>query len=83
MIRTGIYRHEAEKLALETISRHTGMSQSALIRRAIDELISRHQPSDRRQVLQQARGMWRDRADLPGFSRLRREMDRNLPSAEK
>lgn len=83
MIRTQIYLHDVEKLALKKISRHTGLSQSALIRQAIDEFISKYIPLDRRQALQQARGMWRDRTDLPDFHRLRREIDRIFPSEEK
>jgi hypothetical protein len=78
MIRTQIYLHEGEKLALEQLARQTGKSQSALIRQAIEELISKHQPRDRRSLLQRARGMWQDRTDLPDSGELRREMDRSL-----
>jgi hypothetical protein len=76
MIRTQIYLSEAEKLALEKISRQTGKSQSSLVRQAIDELIGRHEPQDRLRLLRQGRGLWQDRTDLPDFGRLRREMDR-------
>ena len=82
MIRTQIYLRQTEKSALEQLSRQTGKSQSALIREAIDNLISRHHPQDRLQLLQQARGMWQDRTDLPDFNRLRHEMDRSSPSEE-
>ena len=82
MIRTQIYLRQTEKSALEQLSRQTGKSQSALIREAIDNLISRHYPQDRRQLLQQARGMWQDHTDLPDFKRLRQEMDRFSPPAE-
>jgi predicted transcriptional regulator len=83
MIRTQIYLSEAEKQALEKICRQTGKSQSSLIRQAIDNLISRHEPQDRRQLLQQARGLWQDRTDLPDFSQLRREMDRFRQTEER
>jgi hypothetical protein len=82
MIRTQIYLSQTEKSALAQLSRQTGKSQSALIREAIDALISRQLPQDRLQLLQQARGMWQDRTDLPDFKRLRREMERFSPSGE-
>jgi len=83
MIRTQVYLNKNEKLALEKISRKTGMSQSALIRLAIDELIGKHQPQNRLLSLQQARGMWESRNDLPNFAQLRREMDRLGLTEEK
>lgn len=79
MIRTQIYLNQTEKQALEDLSRQTGKSQSALIRQAIDDLIGKHQPARRLQALQEARGMWQGRTDLPDFHRLRREMDRFGP----
>jgi predicted transcriptional regulator len=82
MIRTQIYLSQTEKSALEQLARQTGKSQSALIRQAIDDLINSHLPQDRLASLQQARGMWRDRTDLPDFHRLRREMERFFSSEE-
>jgi hypothetical protein len=82
MIRTQIYLNQAEKSALKQLSRQTGKSQSALIREAIDSLISRQHPQNRLQLLQQAQGIWQDRTDLPDFKRLRQEMDRFSPSEE-
>jgi hypothetical protein len=58
------------------LARQTGKKQSELIRRAIDDFIDRFQPRDRRAMLEQARGMWQDRGDLPDFQALRRELDR-------
>ncbi len=82
MIRTQIYLSQAEKSALEQLARQTGKSQSALIRQAIDTLISMHRPQNRHESLRQAQGMWQDRADLPDFRRLRQEMDRFLQFEE-
>jgi hypothetical protein len=76
MVRTQIYLTEAERAALKAIARQTGQKQSELIRQAIDRLIEGFQPGERRARLQMARGMWRDRDDLPDFEGLRRELDR-------
>jgi hypothetical protein len=76
MVRTQIYLTEAERAALKAIARQTGQKQSELIRQAIDRLIEGFQPGERRAQLQMARGMWRERDDLPDFKTLRRELDR-------
>lgn len=76
MVRTQIYLTEEERAALRRIAQQTGRKQSELIRRAIDDFIDRFQPRDRRAMLEQARGMWKDRDDLPDFRALRRELDR-------
>jgi len=76
MVRTQIYLTEKEQAALRNLARQTGKKQSELIRRAIDDFIDRSQPRDRKAMLEQARGMWQDRDDLPDFRALRRELDR-------
>ena len=76
MFRTQIYLTEQERAALRNIARQTGNKQSELIRRAIDDFIERFQPRERLASLAQARGMWRERDDLPDFQALRRELDR-------
>jgi predicted transcriptional regulator len=76
MVRIQIYLTEAERDALRDLARQTGKKQSELIRRAIDDFLDRHKPKDRRAMLQQARGMWKDRDDLPDFDALRKELDR-------
>jgi predicted transcriptional regulator len=67
---------EKQRDALRDLARQTGKKRSALIRQAIDDFLDRHQPRDRRAMLEQARGMWKDRDDLPDFQALRREFDR-------
>ncbi len=76
MVRTQIYLTESERAALKNLSRRTGQKQSELIRRAIDEYVARFQPRNRQALLQEAKGMWQGRDDLPDFGALRREMER-------
>jgi len=76
MVRTQIYLTEEEQTALRSLSRKTGLSQSELIRQAIDSFLGEKNELDRSALLSQARGLWKDRSDLPDFQALRREWDR-------
>ena len=76
MVRTQIYLTDDEQKGLRALSRRTGLSQSELIRQAVDSLLSTDQMIDRGTLLRQARGLWRDRDDLPDFAEIRRELDR-------
>lgn len=76
MVRTQIYLTEEEHQALRVLSAETGKSQSEWIREAIDQLIVRYKKPDRKKLLQHARGMWKDRADLFDLDTLRREWER-------
>jgi len=76
MNRTQIYLTEEHQSALGTLAERTGRSKSDLIREALDGYIARHSLGRRRQLLQAACGIWRDRDDLPDFAALRREWDR-------
>jgi hypothetical protein len=67
---------EAESRALKAIAQRTGKTEDELLRDAVTELIARFQSEDRRALLRQARGMWKDRQDLPDPAALRRELDR-------
>lgn len=77
MVRTQIYLTDAERRALQALSHRTGKSQSELIREAVDQMLARSGP-DRKLLLREARGLWKDRDDLPDFERIRGEMDRPL-----
>jgi len=79
MVRTQIYLTERERLALQSIAHETGRKQSELIRQAIDHFIEQHQGQDRRALIEQARGLWKEREDLPDFRTLRDELDRIDP----
>ncbi|HEY6186857.1 MAG TPA: ribbon-helix-helix protein, CopG family [Pyrinomonadaceae bacterium] len=76
MLESEINLTEKERDALDEISQRTGKSQSELVREAIDHLIAEFQTEDRRSLMQRARGIWKDRQDLPAFGELRREWDR-------
>lgn len=66
---------ESEQRALREIARRTGKSESELIRDAVDNLIKMDRSPSSAGMLQ-ARGIWRDRKDLPDFGKIRREWDR-------
>jgi hypothetical protein len=76
VVRTQIYLTDEEQQGLRALSRKIGLSQSDLIRQAVDSLLTTHHELDRTALLRQARGVWRDREDLPDFAALRRELDR-------
>ena len=76
MERTQIYLTEKERKALRTIARRLGKTQSEIIRTAVDRLIDRDGIGNRLDLLRSGRGIWKDRADLPDFAVVRRELDR-------
>ncbi len=76
MVRTQIYLTEEEKKKLQSLARRTGRKQSRLIREAIDQLLQDALPQNRRESMNQACGLWKDRDDLPDFYRLRAEWER-------
>jgi lipase chaperone LimK len=76
MVTTSITLTEQEETAIRTIAQQTGKTPDELLREAVEQLLVQYQQTYRRALLQQARGMWRDRADLPPLETLRREFDR-------
>lgn len=75
MERAQVYLTAEEHEALAAIAARTKRTRSALIREAVDGFIVRYGASNRLELLRDARGMWRDRDDLPDFGALRREFD--------
>jgi predicted transcriptional regulator len=80
MIRTQIYLTDHEKTSLGILSAATGKAQSELIREAIDHFVAQNSPARRKAILADAAGMWKNRRDLPDFSAMRKQWDRDLPT---
>lgn len=76
MVRTQIYLSEEETTHLRRLAARTGRKKSELIRQAVDAMINSSLGKTRHSALRSARGLWSQRADLPDFARLRRELDR-------
>lgn len=74
--RTQIYLTDKQLAVLRSLSRNTGLTQSELIRQAIDQFVRNHRPGERKLLLRAARGLWRERTELPDFTALRRGWDR-------
>ncbi len=71
MIRTQVYLTEEEKRGLETAARARGVSQSDLIRQAIDKLLASTGVFDKSAILEDIAGVWASRKDLPEIRDLR------------
>lgn len=76
MVRTQIYLTDRQRAELEIIAKTLGKKQSELIREAVDRLIDQTGRSMRDSILREAAGIWKDRTDLPDFSAMRSEWDR-------
>jgi hypothetical protein len=61
---------------LRALAQLTGKAEEELLREALDLLSARLMNQDRRDRLRKAKGIWKDRNDLPELSTLREEMDR-------
>ena len=72
----GLHLTEQEEIALETMAQHLGKTPDELVHDAVKQLIAEFQSEDRLSLLRQARGMWKDRTDLPSLTDLRCEWDR-------
>ena len=79
MFRSQIYLTETERAQLQKLSRQTGRSQSELIREAIDRFIEMNKKESKNKLVSAlaVKGMWQDRDDLPNFTEIRKEFDRN------
>jgi Ribbon-helix-helix protein, copG family len=82
MKRTQIYLTDEERKALRLIAERLDQSQSEIIRVAVDRYVARFQGENRLDLLRRARGMWKERTDLPDFQILRGELDRYTGTEE-
>ncbi len=65
-----------ESQLLHSMAQQTGRSENELLHEALDLLQAKVDLEKRRSQLRGARGMWRDRDDLPNLADLRNEMNR-------
>ncbi|MBV9865614.1 MAG: hypothetical protein JO316_09710 [Abitibacteriaceae bacterium] len=64
---------DTESQALENLSQLKGKPPEVLLHEAVEHILAQYQQERRLAVLRQARGMWRNREDLPTVEELRRE----------
>lgn len=76
MVRTQIYLTESERKGLNTVARFANKRQSEVIRDAIDRFLETAKDEQRKAVLDNAAGIWKERNDLPDFNAIRHEWDR-------
>jgi len=76
MVIAGLHLTEQEQTALEAMAQRMGKTPDEIVHDAVKQLIAQFQSEDRLSLLRQARGMWKDRTDLPALTDLRREWDR-------
>lgn len=60
MKRTQVYLTQNEHKALTALSRSTKKKRSEIIREAIDEHIKKYSAENRRKVLEEVAGIWKD-----------------------
>jgi Ribbon-helix-helix protein, copG family len=73
MQRTQIYLTDDEQTAIRQISVRSGLSQSALIRKAIDQFIDQQTTGTNINKRMDVFGLWQDNDNLPNLDTLRRE----------
>ena len=76
MLTAHITLTDTESQIIQDITKSTGKTQDDVLHEAIEQFIARFTSQDRGTLLRQARGMWKDRDDLPDFETIRREWDR-------
>lgn len=78
MIDNQVFLTDTELQMLPSMSQSTGKTENELLHEALDLLKVRVDLESRRSLLRSARGMWRDRDDLPSLTDLRNEMNRDF-----
>ncbi len=66
---------------LRELSRRTGKTEDDLLQEAVEKLIGEESAKEVEKQkwlksLKQAKGIWKDREDLPDFTQIRKEFDR-------
>jgi hypothetical protein len=73
-----VFLTDSELQMLHSMSQSTGKTENELLHEALDLLKVQVDLESRRSLLGVARGIWRDRDDLPSLSDLRNEMNRDF-----
>ncbi|GAK60289.1 Gsl4096 protein [Candidatus Vecturithrix granuli] len=76
MLTAQITLNDNESQVIQDITEHTGKSLEDILHEAVHQFISRMTAQNRLFLLRQARGLWKDRDDLPDFQTLRHGWDR-------
>ena len=71
MVRTQIYLTEEEKAGVEAVAASRGISQSDVIRLAVDDLLAGQGVKDKTALIDRIAGVWAGREDLPDVRQLR------------
>lgn len=78
MIRKQIYVTPEQDRLLALRAGQLGVTQSEVIRMALENVADTFSAEARRAVLKEVAGIWKDREDLPDFAKLRSEGDDRL-----
>lgn len=73
-----VFLTDSELQMLHSMSQLTGKTENELLHEALDLLKVQVELESRQSLLRPARGMWRDRDDLPSLRDLRNEMNRDF-----
>ncbi len=76
MAEASIQLSEQETQALRVLAEQTGKTQDELLHDAVTQLLTQSTSQARLALLQQARGIWKERTDLLELDKLRAEFDR-------
>ena len=83
MIKTEIELTEQQNTALQTLASQLGTQPIELIGQAINNLLTNWDQETRLQKMRVARGIWKNREDLPNFEELRHSWQRLPPSVNE
>ncbi len=67
---------ESETQAIQALSQSKGKTQEEILHEAVQQFLAQHKAESRLAALQQARGIWQGRQDLPDLTELRDEWNR-------
>ena len=78
MIRTQIYIPEHLQKKLDSLSKSRGTSKAGIIREALERYCASLDETERKQKIEKAAGLWKDKSDIPDLRELRSELDRKF-----